>query len=484
MATAQKRGFRFPWGSEGRRDASGSPEHADVSEPTLAQRIGTVPDDLGRGPFDLGTTAVAEEPPAETWDAVEPVDSDADSAPGAASVGAAEERGGVLQDGGAVETSVPPEPDPRLAAQPAPAAAAEAASPAADAPTTGTAPTATAATASSAWPESDRRAARPAIHVAPPQTPPAPRRDNKLMSGLVRVMRDAARVARDEAVNALRTEAAERAAAIRAQSTATTASLRRSAEGDVGSIREWSKAEIARIREETEARIGARKVRLAGETEQEAKASEDRLAQLAAAVQAYEAETATFFDALLAEDDPARLAGLAERMPSPPALDAIVKVGTAAATKGSPAPARSRSAKLRATTQPAERRNEPAAAPELVADDPELADALDVPDALDAEDAAAAEAEALAGLDGHTQVIASGLVGVAAIASFKAALLRSPGVSAVSVNAGSDGDVLYSVTHAGDTDVRDALRQMETFQTRLIADDGATVVVVVHEAAA
>jgi hypothetical protein len=532
MATAQKRGFRFPWGNDGRRDAPEAPDHDDsVPEQTLAQRIGAVPDDIGRGPFDLATTAVADPPATEGLEAtdLEPGIEDDTREDAEADVHAAVAR----PSAAASETDATPEPEPAAEAAPSAEARPEA-SPAANGhepqpPARSAAPHAVPANAPSAWPERDRRTARPAINVAPTAPAPsaAPRRDNKLMTGLVRAMRDAAEVARAEAVAGLRSDAAERSLAIRAQSTATTANLRRAADGDIAKIRDWSKAEIARVREETEAMISARKVRLAGDTEDEGKAAEGRLTQLGAAVQAYEAETARFFDALLAEDDPARLAGLAERMPQAPALDGIVTMGDSAPNKPA-TEARSRAQKSRvparssqprprveavvgqppshgATDEAAEAADPgPEPADVQVADVPDaeatvaeapVAEAHaaeapiepstpEAPDALDAEAAAAAEAAALDGLEGHTQVITSGLAGVAAIAGFKAALVRSPGVSAVSVNAGSDGDVLYSVTHAGNTDIRDALRDLGTFQTRLIADDGATLVVVVHEIAA
>ncbi|HEY2888432.1 MAG TPA: hypothetical protein VGJ17_07435, partial [Candidatus Limnocylindrales bacterium] len=263
-----------------------------------------------------------------------------------------------------------------------------------------------------------------------------------------------------------------------------------------------------------DARIAARKEQLVTETDDQARSTEATLASLAEAVGSYEAEAGEFFDRLLAEEDPARLAGLAERMPAPPALDAF---GAATATDAEPAPKRSPAHR----NEPAEGSVEAEAgtgdepiAQAPVADAP-IADARvagapvaeapvtdpadaakdasagtdpatagPTPDGLDAESAAAAEAAALAGLDDQTQLIVSGLSDVGAIATFKAALMHDTGVSAVSVNAGNDGDYLFTVTHSGETDVRVALRDMDAFQTRLIADDGSTLVVVAHQLAA
>ena len=462
MATAQKRGFRFPWGSE---SGNGPDAHRSDDEPSLAERLGAIPDDLGHGPFDLNGND-----PDDAPDAVEPLvaaESEAEPAPDAEPVDA-----------------VKPETTTEAPVADATAVANAPAEPA---------PVAEAATAPrSAWPESDRRSPNrafsspiaPAAEAAPKTTQKA----NPLVTGLVRAMRDAAKVARDEAVTGLRADAAARAEAIQTDAAAAVAGLRKTADADVAAIRDWSKAEMTRVREETESRIAARKEQLVAETDDHAAATERTLADLGSAVKAYETEAATFFDALLAEDDPARLAGLAERMPSPPALD-----GFAAA-----APTPTAEPRPKRTPKVAEPEPEPgpemAAEPEIVAEpemvaEPEAAAsepalAPEVPDVLDAEAAAAAEAESLAGLDGQTQVIVSGLTSVASIAAFKSGLMRTHGVSAVSVNAGADGDCLFTVTHAGDTDVRLAVRELDPFQTRLIADDGATLVVVAHEPAA
>ena len=226
MATAQKRGFRFPWGNDGRRDTPESTDQDDVHEQTLAERIGAVPDDLGRGPFDLQNTAVAEPPSADTWD---PVGNEPQDEPNAAAEASATDAAPAeVQTDQVAATAAAPAPEPAPAPE---AARPEAVAPAPPQPPAKSA----AAPAPSAWPESDRRTNCPAINVAPPApvAPAAPKRDNKLMTGLVRAMRDAAKVARDEAVAALRSDATERGAAIRAQSVAATASLRRGADGDV-----------------------------------------------------------------------------------------------------------------------------------------------------------------------------------------------------------------------------------------------------------
>ena len=500
MATAQKRGFRFPWGNDGHHDAPAKPATppvpADDDETSLARRLGTVSDDLGRGPFDL--PAPAPEPEPETEPEAEPAPvpeavSDASSATtDAATADAAEDPAGADDS---------PEPAAPAMTEPAPA------------------PVGEAAPAGTAWPAVDRRSAESAREAAKPPAPTAPRRDNPLVTGLVKAMRDAAKTARDEAVANLHREAVAREEGIRARSAVAAAELRKVAESDVAAIKEWSKAELARVREETEGRTVARRMQLLAETEAEAEAAEDLVRRLGEVVAAYEAEAASFFEALLAEADPARLAGLAERMPPPPALDAFPVSGD-----GSPAPVRARRAPAAAsgdagTARPARRRA--AAAPmsatvavadvaveaesvettaaeaephaeaepdaeEAAAPEPadETAPERTVPDWLDPAAAAAAEAESLAGLDCRTNVIVSGLTSVGGIAGFKLALMHVPGVTAINVAAGEGDDVQFTVTHAAETDMRDAMRSMDSFEPRLIADDGDTLVVVARETAA
>jgi hypothetical protein len=528
MATAQKRGFRFPWGGDSRREHD-TPDHGR-DEPSLAERLGVVQEDLGRGPFDLATTAepaegvVAEDAAPGDVAPAEDLAVGEDTAAPDAAVPAA----GVDTPADAAAAADAPAPDGQAAAeavaQPVEASSSATVDPAIPddpAPVTVGADDAPAATSGAgAWPEADRRTKRPAAAAKPAVVLAA--RPNPLMAGLVRAMRDAAQAAREESVAILRAEATRRSEQIRSETTALAAELRRGADSDVAAIREWSKAEIARIREETEARIAGRRQQLVEDVDAQAQTSDALLGRMADAVQAYEAMTAAFFDALLAEDDPARLAGLAERLPTAPTLEefqlehAPAGAGDlAAATEtvtesSSEAPARTSRAKRAATPSepaPADASSadpieamaavEPMAAVEAGADgaadgatgpadaggaDP--ADPAIEPLALDAAAAAAAEAEALAGLDGQTQLIVSGLSSVASIATFKAGLMRSEGVTAISVTAGTDGDCLFTVTHGPEIDLRRALREVEPFETRIIADDGSSLVVVAHEPAA
>jgi hypothetical protein len=72
-----------------------------------------------------------------------------------------------------------------------------------------------------------------------------------------------------------------------------------------------------------------------------------------------------------------------------------------------------------------------------------------------------------------TQVIVSGLVSVASIASFKRHLGRLPGVRGVAVASGPAGEFVFNVTHQPDVSFRDAIPTMPGFAARVTsAADG------------
>ncbi|MEO5704797.1 MAG: hypothetical protein ABIZ52_08660, partial [Candidatus Limnocylindrales bacterium] len=175
------------------------------------------------------------------------------------------------------------------------------------------------------WPTSDRRGPERPFTAGRPMNRTdgesrVPRRDNPLVAGLIKAMRGAAVASREETTARLAAEAGARVETIRARATTEAAGLRKRADEDVSAIREWSKAEMARVRQQTDDRIEARKGELAGEMERHA-ASVDRLVdEVQTTVSSFEADMDRFFTDLLAEDDPARLATLAEQAPDPPDL--------------------------------------------------------------------------------------------------------------------------------------------------------------------
>jgi hypothetical protein len=253
------------------------------------------------------------------------------------------------------------------------------------------------------------------------------RRDNPLLTGLVRAMRDSARTTREETTARLRVEAEARVAAIRARSATDAVALRTQADEDVAAIREWSKAEMARIRLETAQRIEARRGQLATDSHALSSLTGRLVHEIETAVTAFETEMKRFFKALLAEEDPAQLATLAERMPAPPVLESLpeaVAVGidhvssgarnrtnraaakpARAAKRATRAP-RAKSADGARSSAPRSSRRQPAAVAvpggDAGGDRSPTAQTGSTPveaGALDPEAAALAEAEALAGLD-------------------------------------------------------------------------------------
>ncbi len=147
---------------------------------------------------------------------------------------------------------------------------------------------------------------------------PAPRKPNKFMADLTKAMQVAATSARDESLTRFAAEAKTHIEQIHADTANEAVELRKRADDDIATIREWSKAEIARIREETDERISHRKTVLEHEVEGHAAGIESRIDLVQQRVVAFETEMSTFFDRLLAEEDPTRFASMAENMPEPP----------------------------------------------------------------------------------------------------------------------------------------------------------------------
>lgn len=149
------------------------------------------------------------------------------------------------------------------------------------------------------------------------------RRPTKFMADLSKAMQTAAEASRDETMTRFSADAKSAVEDIRAKSAEEAAGLRRRADDDVAAVREWSKAEIARIREDTDTRIAARKQALDGEMDEFAAVIEARVQKVDATVAEYESEMAEFFERLLAEQDPTRIATMAQAMPDPPDLSSI-----------------------------------------------------------------------------------------------------------------------------------------------------------------
>lgn len=374
--------------------------------------------------------------------------------------------------------------------------------------------------------------------------PPAARRATKLMADFSRAMQVAAEASRDETMARFTSDAKAVVEEIHNGATVEVAALRRQADDDVAAVREWSKAEIARVREETEARIALRKTALDGEVEAHAATIEARVERVGETVSAFETKMAAFFERLLAEEDPTRIATMAETMPEPPDLAGIAAAITepaapafepfpmSALTRPMPEPDAGDQPDEPATPEPAAVAvTDETTETETVADDPaetatevdpaETAPEADTADtAPEAEaapvepDFAAAEAEAaafagdpdeadriaarLAAADegvplrvasngatqadrATTRVTVVGLVSVASIATFKRSLGRAAGVSSIGVSSGPDGEFIFSVTHDPSVSLTDAITALPGFEARITAQTDGEIEVAAHD---
>ncbi|MHB8890802.1 MAG: hypothetical protein ACYC65_02020 [Candidatus Limnocylindrales bacterium] len=425
----------------------------------------------------------------------------------------------------------------------------------------------------------------------PAPAPQVARRPTKLMADLTAAILATTETARDRALATVDADATQVTEAIRAASTEGAEAIRRRSEGDLAAIKEWSKTEIARVREETEGKIGARKATLESELASHSAAVEHRVGEVEKTVAQYRSDMDLYFGNLVTEDDPARLATMAEAMPEPPELDALANLtdmdvtgfapvevvepdvatpgpeaevepfdGSEAVAEVEPFAASAWGTSDNAWGTPAAQIT--AGTAEADVDDVPRWVASDTPDgftptgehgdpvdrgaimaALEAaaeavvaaESAAesADQAEAAAGvaetaaellvgrvdtdeeteeaqaamsarvdaggfetqsftdrlaslMPGHgegaadgeprtTQVIVSGLVSVASIASFKRHLGRLAGVQSVGVASGPDGEFVFNVGHRPDVSFRDVIPSMPGFAARVTGTDDGVV---------
>jgi hypothetical protein len=363
---------------------------------------------------------------------------------------------------------------------------------------------------------------------------PSARRPTKFMAELSRAMQSAVETSRDETLARLGTDAKTVVEEIHAASAVEAAELRRRADDDVAAVREWSKAEIARIREETEARIALRKTALDGEMDQHGLVVESRVQQVGATVTQYEEEMAAFFERLRNEEDPTRIAAMAERMPEPPDLAgvaaAIVEPIVAPASEPAAFAADESGVKSDGsdeTNDSTDERTYGENQPEMGnADINESGESYDAGDAVESDgsdetttpDFAAAEAEAAAfsgdvedeavseapepavdheaaaaalaataddsppqGERATTRVMVTGLVSVASIATFKRSLGRVPGVSTIGVASGPDGEFVFTVSHDAGIGLVEAIAGLPGFEAHITAETHGGLEVTAHD---
>jgi F0F1-type ATP synthase membrane subunit b/b' len=80
-----------------------------------------------------------------------------------------------------------------------------------------------------------------------------------------------------------------------------------------------------------------------------------------------------------------------------------------------------------------------------------------------------------------TQVVVTGLISVASIASFKRHLGRLPGVQSVGVSSGPDGEFVFAVRHSPDVILREAIPALPAFQARVTSSNEGNIEVTARD---
>jgi hypothetical protein len=314
------------------------------------------------------------------------------------------------------------------------------------------------------------------------------------MAELSHAMQAAAEHARGETMSRFEAEAKAVVEEIHASATTEVADLRRMADDDVAAIRDWSKAEIARIREETDSRVAARKAGLDAEMEAHAATVQARAERVTAVVAAFESEMGAFFARLNAEEDPTRIATMAETMPDSPSLEDVVgSIASSASVESAPSaladpipqpegePGSAFETETSAVTGEVDFA---AAEAEALSFDGDLGSLDDVDDEASATEdgtngAEEGPAEPVAELgtapemsneQATTRVVVVGLISVASIANFKRSLSRIGGVWSIGVSSGPNGEFVFSVSHNAGLLLASEIVAMPTFKSQLTAE--------------
>ena len=318
------------------------------------------------------------------------------------------------------------------------------------------------------------------------------RRATKFMAELSHAMQAAAEHARNETMERFEAEAKAVVEEIHASATTEVADLRRKADDDVAAIREWSKAEIARIREETETRVAARKTGLDAEMDAHTATIEARAERVGAVVTAFAAEMSAFFDRLNSEEDPTRIATMAETMPDPPSLEAVAAsiVSGSMAADAATAPEAPPEAAAEPGAEPPTEIDFAAAEAEALSFDGDLSALSDL-DETDAattpEPAGSADTEAPAEFNAtpdsatSTRVVVAGLISVASIANFKRSLARIPGIWSIGVSSGPDGEFVFTVSHKESLSLATEIGAMSAFESEITGEAEGEITVSAHD---
>ena len=298
---------------------------------------------------------------------------------------------------------------------------------------------------------------------------------DQFLSSLTAAMRRVADDARETSLADARAAIAAKIAAMRATATARADELRTRAEQDVTGIGDWSRAEIVRIEAETQRKVEQRRAQLAEQLDEHERRSSTEIAALEAQVEQYEGELALFFAQLGEITDPDTFISAARRMPRLPQADVDAdhpsdgEAADAVDAEEHQERLRDLGIDRNGDTDLAESEANPTngTGPEAEADisaaGPLAEAAVHEPPTADvprneAPQSAPSVPETPpvlgdATLDTSTTISAVGLGSFGAVTTFKTALEKADGVTAVRLSLGSGGEFMYTVTHRPDLDL-------------------------------
>jgi hypothetical protein len=241
---------------------------------------------------------------------------------------------------------------------------------------------------------------------------------------------------------------------------------------------------------------------------------EARVEGVNAAVSGYEAQMSTFFEQLMTEEDPSRIATMAETLPDPPSLSAVaasIVTAPVAPVEVPPAPEPTADVEPEAAAEAepvaeAEAEAQPEAQPEAEVvrdfaaaeaeaasftgdtDEDDTAANAHAAETLAADDATPLPDADLSNAENHTsgeratsRVVVLGLVSVASIATFKRSLGRVQGVSAIGVASGPDGEFVFTVSHDSSLDLAAAITGLPGFEAKITAQNTNGLEVAAHD---
>jgi len=306
---------------------------------------------------------------------------------------------------------------------------------------------------------------------------------DQFLSSLTAAMRRVADDARETSLADARAAVAAKIAAMRAAASARSEELRARADQDVLGIEEWSRAEIVRIEAETQRKIEHRRAQLTEQLDDHDQRSAEAIAALEKQVEHYEGELALFFAQLGEISDPDTFIAAARRMPRLPQGEGEGERRDRRSSDAEAAPANESRLRSLGIEHPAEAAatdgevlptngvhadpdSEPVAEPMNAATEPQPEPAAAAP-----ESAAAPAPEAVLS-DATTVVAAVGLGSFGAVTSFKNALEKTVGVSAVRLSLGTSGEFVYSVTHDPGLDLEPAVTAAQPAAALHRGDDG------------